>query len=148
MTKAKIQDLEEVKRWYAEGKTFRWMSEEYERKYHIQINPASFSTRLRRYGVEPDRVVLAPNLVPWQVLDVHRGKNIAQVLYAEANIRAGRKVSQVRQQNLDSVKAYLDAHNLVIHYDPRTRQGWWFVPRREGIDTDLIRVPPKPTRKR
>lgn len=49
---------------------------------------------------------------------------------------------------LNAWLAGLERDGTVIHYDPDTPEGWWYVPRREGIDTDLIRVPERKTGRR
>jgi hypothetical protein len=39
----------------------------------------------------------------------------------------------------------MEEDGTVLHYDPDTEQGWFYVPKRDGIDTDLIRKPERVT---
>lgn len=37
---AKIVDEGEVIRWFEEGRTYKWMTEEYLRKYNLEVAPS------------------------------------------------------------------------------------------------------------
>jgi hypothetical protein len=80
MAASTIQDEDEVIRWFSEGRTYAWMSEEYERRYNITTAASVWADFRRRKG--PSRRVV-----------------------------------------------------------PDTEQGFCYVPRRPGIDLDLIREP-------
>ena len=72
---------------------------------------------------------------------IHRwGRPLAN-LRAEARRRDGRPISPEEEVALENFKAMLFEQDLVVHYEPETEQGWWLVPRRHGIDFDLIREP-------
>lgn len=43
-----IQDEAEVVRWFEEGRTYRWMTEEYERKYNLVVSPSLWGDFRRR----------------------------------------------------------------------------------------------------
>ena len=66
-----IQDEDEVIRWFSEGRTYAWMSEEYERRYNITTTASVWADFRRRKGLSR-RVVPDTGLVPWHVEEVHR----------------------------------------------------------------------------
>jgi len=45
-------------------------------------------------------------------------------------------------QRVTSWRLSLADRDLVVHYDPDTQDGFHYVPRRIGIDWDVIREPP------
>ena len=139
---SKIVDASEVKRWIEEGRTYAWMVEEYARKYDIEMSIGAFSTFRYRHGM-PRRIPRDVNLIPWKVKDEHSNGYPLWVLRTESRIRGEFEVGSTRLRRLEAWKARMSADGVVIHYDPDTEQGWFLVPRREGVDLDLIREPDK-----
>ena len=140
MARSKIVSEDEVLRWIREGKTYAWMVEEYERKYNIQVTGSAFANIRYRRGVER-KIARSEALMPWEVRKEHRWEYPAQMLRVEARRREGRVLREVDAKRLASWKQTLLDNDLVVHYDPDTEEGWFYVPRRKGIDTDLIREP-------
>lgn len=143
----KIVNEQEVIRWYQEGKTYQWMVEEYERKYGIQIRASAFSSLRRKYGLER-RIVRNDDLIPWHIEPKHRWAYPVIMLRAEARRRAGKELKRDEARRLESWLARMERDDTVLHYDPDTEEGWFYVPRRPGIDKDIIRVPPRKTTSR
>lgn len=146
MPKSKVQDAKEVERWIEEGRTYRWMAEEYGRKYNIEAKPTMFSTYRARHGLAR-RAARNDNLIPWAVKLEHRWAYPIALLRMESRARAGFEMRGEDLGRLKSFHADLEAGDLVVHYDPDTRQGWWLIPRQEG-DTDIIHEPPRKTTQR
>lgn len=141
----KIQSESEVKRWIEQGKTYAWMSEEYLRKYDLQVSPSMFSQFRRRNGLE-GRQARDASLVPWAVNAEHRWANALQMLRAEARLRSGKDMPPERLRTLEVWKESLEEAGAVVHYEPDTEQGFFYVPKEDG--EDLIRKPRKVTRER
>ena len=80
-------------------------------------------------------------IVPWAVKAEHRWARPLAMLRIESRRRAGFDVPGEDLDRLSRFRSELAQRNLVVHYEPRTGQGWWLVPRRRGIDADLIREP-------
>lgn len=144
MGASKIQDEAEVVRWIEEGKTFRWMSEEYVRKYNIQTVPSLWSNFRRRKGLAR-RIARNDDLIPWAVRAEHRWGYPLSMLRVEARKRAGMTLREVDRTRLAAWLENLEEADAVVHYDSDTEDGWHYVPRRALIDSDLIRVPEKKT---
>lgn len=147
MGKTKIQDEQELRRWFHEGRTYVWMVAEYRRKYRLDVSPTMFSSFRLRAGL-PRRIARDDDLIPWEIKDPHRHEYPLAMLRVESRRRGGFKLRASDAERLASFKETLYADGLVIHYDPDTEAGFWLVPRREGIDQDLIREPDRKTTRR
>ena len=139
-----IQDEAEVIRWIAEGRTYAWMAQEYERKYNLRPVPTTFSNFRHRRGLSR-RIQRDDNLIPWAVKAQHRHAYDVALLRMAARKRAGAELTTTDESRLTSWLRKLDAADLVLHYDPDTEQGFYYVPRRPGLDLDLIREPDQKT---
>lgn len=144
MPARKIVDETEVLRWFEEGRTYEWMRQEYLRKYDIEMGVSAWGNFRRRHGLER-RIVHDVDLIPWEVKPEHRWGWAINMLRTEARRRAGRTLSKVMEEKLNAWLRGLEEEGTVVHYDPDTLEGWFYVPRREGIDTDIIRVPERAT---
>lgn len=147
MPASKIQDEGEVIRWIEEGRTYAWMTEEYQRKYNIQTSPSMWSNFRRRHGLDR-RIARDDDLIPWEVKVEHRWRYPLAMLRHEARRRAGMAQAADIPEKLEAWKRNLAEEDVVVHYEPDTEDGFFYVPRRKGIDTDLIRVPEHKTTRR
>lgn len=143
----KIQDEQELIRWFEDGWTYDQMVEEYRRKYGIETVPSMFGNFRRRRGLQR-RIVRDDNLIPWHIQEEHRWAYPVAMLRAEARRRAGRKLTASDAERLAAWKERLAAQDAVLHYDPDTEEGWFYVARRPGVDNDLIREPSRKTTQR
>lgn len=143
MPASKIQDEQEVIRWFEEGRTYQWMIEEYRRKYNIETVPSMWGNFRRRRGLDR-RLERNDELIPWAVEKRHRWAYPLMMLRTEARRRAGLEVAESMQHRLDLWLAKMEVDNTVVYYDPETEEGFHYVARRK-TDTDLIRQPKRKT---
>lgn len=80
-------------------------------------------------------------LIPWEVRAQHRMSYVVALLRVEARRRGGGVVRDSDSVRLVDFAAELERTDQVVHYDPESDEGWQLVPRRHGIDHDLIREP-------
>jgi hypothetical protein len=139
MPPRKIQDEQEVVRWFEEGKTYEWMQQTYREKYGIETTIPMWAAFRRRKGLDR-RNLRADDLLPWKVKAEHRHLYPAIMLRFEARSRAGRELNDRDSRRLANWKQMLDEDKLVVHYDEETEDGFFYIPR-EDSDTDLIRKP-------
>ena len=139
MPAKKIQDETEVKRWFAEGKTYEWMCQEYERKYNLQVVPSTFGNFRRKHGI-PLRIVRDEALIPWRLKPEHRYAYPAMMLRAEARRRAGKELDAETEGKLQAWLYRMHKDKLVVHYDPDSPEGFYYLAPRKR-DVDLVRVP-------
>ncbi|WP_026923124.1 hypothetical protein [Glycomyces arizonensis] len=144
MPASKIVNEQEVIRWFEEGRTYQWMVTEYKRKYNIDTVPSLWGNFRRRRGLER-RTLRDDTMLPWGMKDEHRWLFPAQMLRAEARRRAGKQLRPDEEKRIDNFINRLKRDGLVVHYDIDTKEGFFYVPAREGIDTDLIREPERKT---
>ena len=135
-----IQDEAEVIRWFTEGRTYAWMAQEYERTYNLSPDPSAFGDFRRRHGLS-QRITGNDALIPWAVAEVHRWDYDLALLRMEARRRAGSALNRADAVRLAGFLQKLADTDMVLHYDPDTVAGFSYVPRRPGIDLDLIREP-------
>lgn len=140
--RTKIQSVDEVRRWYESGVTYREMSDLHREKYDIEVTPAGFSALRRRMGWEP-RIVVGDNpLMPWDVQERHRSSYLYLMLRREIRRRAGLPWSSTDpEEKLDQWVEGLREHGAVVDYRPDTEAGFFLTYGRPGIDKDIIREP-------
>ncbi|AWN07548.1 immunity repressor [Streptomyces phage Goby] len=143
MPARKIQNEQEVLRWFEEGRTYDWMVEEYKRKYNIETVPSLWGNFRRRRGL-PRRIVRDDDLIPWLIKEEHRWLYPLAMLRVEARLRAGAKVSELELSRVTNWKQMLEEENAVVHYDPDTEDGFFYVPRQPD-DDDIIHKPQRKT---
>ncbi|MFF9095664.1 hypothetical protein ACF1AX_21325 [Streptomyces sp. NPDC014802] len=139
----KIQDEQEVIRWFEEGRTYQWMIDKYKEKYGIDTVPSMWGNFRRRRGLDR-RIIRDDELIPWFVKEEHRWAYPLVMLRTEARRRAGNPVTDTDQGRLATWKKMLEEEDAVVHYDPDTDEGFFYVPRQPG-DTDIIHAPDKKT---
>lgn len=112
----------------------------------VGVTRAAISSAARRYGFERTWPRYS-ELIPWHVKTEHGTHYALRMLRVEARLRRGWPLATDDDQaadlgeRLDSWKQKLRDEDLVVHYQDNTDEGFYYVPRRPGIDTDLIRVP-------
>jgi hypothetical protein len=145
--RSKIQDEQEVLRWFEEGRTYKWMVETYLEKYNIETTIAMWGNFRRRMGLD-QRIAWDDQLIPWAIKPEHRTDWPLAMLRREARRRAGFPLSEEHERELNAWIAARKRDDEVVHYEPDTAEGWFYLPRRPGIDKDLIREPQRATGKR
>ena len=141
MALKRIVDVSEVERWFADGWDYPAMAARYRSEYGVETAPWFWDIARRELGL-PQPPLDFSALIPW---DVAEGTGDwyatpAIMLRQEAKRRAGRPLSAHELAQLSAWKEHLEAVGEVVDYDPADG-GWRYMPRRVGIDTDLIRVP-------
>jgi hypothetical protein len=123
------------------------MAAEYNRKYGVEVTQSMFSNFRYRQGLQR-RKSRDHDLIPWEVHLNHRWGYPLAMLRVEARRRQGFPLRPSDVERLDAFKRRLYEDGLVVHYEPESDEGWWLVPRRDGVDRDLIREPATATTRR
>lgn len=144
MPASKIQDKAEVIRWFEEERTYDWMVQKYKEKYGIDTVPSMWGNFRRRNQLDR-RLVRDDDLIPWEIQDQHRWRNAVTMLRAVARQRAGMELSERDAERLPGWLRTREETDTVVHYEPETERGFYYVKRRPGIDNDLIREPERKT---
>lgn len=147
MPGAKLQSEQEFTRWWNEGRSYQWIIDQYREKYDLDITPSAIGNWRARLGLER-RQSRNIALIPWTVLAEHRYKHAAAMLRAEGRRREGQELSPLQLARLNNWLRFLQDEDVVVHYDPETEEGFFYVPRRPDIDKDIVREPGRVTRAR
>lgn len=137
--RGRIESPAEARRWYDEGRTYRWMAEEHLRKYGVRVAPTSFSELRFREGW-PARIKKDVDLIPWAVKPEHRWHYYLIQLRAEGRRRKGQDLDPHVEANLNAFLRDLRENDAVVHYDPDTEDGFFLV-HRQPSDIDIVRKP-------
>lgn len=79
--------------------------------------------------------------IPWKLRPEHRHLHAARMLRTQARLDAGLEVGPSLLDQVRTWREGLLIEDSVITYDPETKEGFWRVPRRPGIDTGWVRDP-------
>jgi len=134
-----LPPVDELVRQRRKGMTHREIADWWFQQSGEKVTVGAISTALSRAGhSERNRY---EDLIPWRVAMKHQKDVHVMMLRAEGRRRtSGDEALPERfARQLSAWKAELEAMNAVVHYRPE--RGFLLVTRREGIDTDLIRVP-------
>lgn len=140
--KTKINSVDEVRRWYEDGLTYKEMAQLHFDKYGVEVTPSGFSALRQRMGWDPRIAVGETPLMPWKVVDHHRSSYIYLMLRREIRRRQGMPWSSGdSEEKLDQWLDGLRAAGAVVDYRPDTRAGFFLTYARPGVDDDIIREP-------
>ncbi len=81
------------------------------------------------------------SLVPWPIEKCHLWAYALMMLRCEERRRAGHRLDLRMEARLRRWRHDLDIRGLVVDYEPASEEGFVLVPRRPGIDRDLVREP-------
>lgn len=144
----KIENVQQVLHWFDRGLTPTEVQVLYQATYHVEATPEAFLNIFKRARSEAPGGGYPQNpLLPWKLAPRHRGDTIAQRLRTEWRRRRGLPVDPAKARDLDSWLSWMKASDLVVDYDPESDEGFAFLPRRPGVDGDLIYEPDQPYRR-
>lgn len=143
----KLQSADEFRRWWDEGRTYQWIINKYREKYGIDVTLGAIGNWRARLGLER-RQQRNMSLIPWEIEEKHRYRHVLAMLRAEGRRRAGAPLARLQEHRLESWLHWMSENDCVVHYDPETDEGFHYVPRRSGVDADLVRTPLRSTRRR
>lgn len=131
---------QKVERLAKAGLSNKQIVERLRREDHIDVTGAAISMFRKRHDLPRAKARYA-DLLPWTVRPEHGNLYQAKMLRTEGRLRAGETLPESLATQHAAWRQRLDESDAVVHYDPETAEGFWLIPRREGIDRDLIRDP-------
>jgi hypothetical protein len=134
-----LPQKDDLIRMVASGMSHQDIVDETFRRTGERVTRAAVSAALSRAGQEPLRPRYE-DLIPWKVKVKHGNHYALRMLRAEARSRQGIAIPEVEARRLESWKRILKVNKAVVHYDPDTEQGFFYVEPR-AKDRDLIRIP-------
>lgn len=105
-----------------------------------EVSRSSVSAALSRAGFT--HRVRYDDEIPWPRISVdHNTAFPLFMLRTQARINRGLPVKPRDAERLEEWKKELAEKKLVVHYEPRSPQGFFYCEARPGVDTGLVRVP-------
>lgn len=135
-----LPDDAELIQMVKRGMTQQEIADEAFKRTGVRVTRAAVSAALLRAG-QPTQRPRYPELLPWRVKAKHDGHYALKMLRVEGRVRDGKPVTDRELKRLEAWKETLRANKAVVHYDPDTDEGFYYVHARPGVDKDLIRVP-------
>lgn len=135
-----VVDDEELFGWIAFDRTDEWIRQEYERRYNRHLTDEALAAARDRFTTAPP-FMRRPNLAPWRIRPEHGLSYTLFLLMAEARRRMGDELAEREEVRLDAWLRQLRERDLVVDYDPTTKEGFRYVRRRPGLDFDIFRDP-------
>ena len=136
-----VPDPTQMRRYLEQGLSQAGIVDKYEEDTGIRVSRSAIAMAIGRYGLKSSRPrPRYTDTVPWHVLPEHRNHNDARMLRLEGRRREGLPLSEKELRWLEQFIDLLRERNAVIDYNPKTKKGFWWVPREEG-DDDIVRRP-------
>ncbi|MFY1688191.1 hypothetical protein [Plantactinospora sp. WMMB782] len=129
----------DIVRMLRAGETYESIVDWLKKNHGVSVRQHTIS-EFRKAQRLPARRGTHADLIPWTVRKEHQHLYVPQMLRALGQKRAGKALSEGVAGKLERWLPRVQG-DAVVHYDPDTDQGWFYVPRRPGIDKDVIRVP-------
>lgn len=79
--------------------------------------------------------------IPWEIAPEHQGSQMHAMLTTAIRLQSGAVVGAHERADFDQWLRDLRAADAVVHYEAETQEGWFYVPRRRGVDEGLVREP-------
>lgn len=136
-----VPNKTQMRRYLEQGLSQAGIVEQYERDTGIRVSRSAIAMAIGRYELKSSRPrPRYMETVPWKVEPVHRDHNDARMLRLEGRRRSGGSLSAKELRILEGWLDLLRERNAVITYEPKSKKGFFWVPREEH-DDDIVRRP-------
>jgi hypothetical protein len=132
----------ELRRFLSRGLTQQQIVAEWERDSGHRVSRSTIAMAIARYGLNSAHPrPRYEDTLPWIVKEEHTYHRDARMLRLEGRRRSGRKLTTKERRLLQAWRDQLDEAGAVVHYDPDTEQGFWWVYRDPTDGDDIVRRP-------
>lgn len=126
----------ELKKLRAKGLTYQQIGDMY------GVTRSAVHLALARHDLIEQERPRYEEEIPWQIAPEHRTSYALQMLRLAARARRGDpKLSEKQRRSVASWLRRLELHDAVVGYSPDLDDGFYYVARRPGRDSGLIREP-------
>ena len=125
-------------KWRDEGLTAQQIVARIKEREGVEVAVGTVYAALSRAGLS-DRIRYQ-DYIPWRVRSDHANAFPLIMLRLAARRSAGQVLPAEREAKLDRWIARLEQEDAVVAYVKDSPDGFYYVPRRHGIDTGLIRI--------
>lgn len=136
-----VPDSNQMRRYLERGLSQAGIVEQYEEDTGIRVSRSAIAMAIGRYGLHSSRErPRYADTMPWKLLPEHRDHNDARMLRLEGRRRMGGSLTEKELRILEAWLDLLKERGAVITYEPKTRKGFFWVPK-TGEDDDIVRRP-------
>lgn len=136
-----VPDKTQMRRYLDKGLSQAGIVEQYEEDTGIRVSRSAIAMAIGRYGLKSSRPrPRYMDTLPWKVEPEHRDHNDARMLRLEGRRRSGGSLTGKELRILEAWLDLLKERGAVIEYEPRTKKGFFWVPRTDA-DDDIVRRP-------
>ena len=127
-------------KWRDEGLTHQQIADRVYDREGVRVTRSAVSVSLHRAG-ETHKVRYLEQ-VPWdRIKAVHNQEYPLTMLRSLARRNRGLPISQIQSERLDSWLERLGEEQAVVHYEPQSEHGFYYVPRQPEDGDGYVRKP-------
>ena len=135
-----IPSLSVLLRWREEGLTHQEMADRVYAREGVRVTRSAVSAALSRAG-ETHRIRY-DDVIPWERIRIeHNQEYPLTMLRLLARKERGLDMSDDQAHRLDRWLERMDEEDAVVHYEPRSKDGFYYVPRKPEDGTGYVRRP-------
>lgn len=124
--------------WVEEGLTHKQMAERVKETTGVEVAVGTVSAALSRAGLTDQ--LRYDEWIPWSPIRIdHANAYPLLMLRYYARRESGIKLTDMQETKLNNWIARMEEENAVVTYVHDSSDGWYYTPRRDGIDTGVIR---------
>jgi hypothetical protein len=115
-----------------QGLTHAEIAEAWLKDSGVEIKRSTISMAIARYGLKdhsPRAHMRHSDLIPWKLESEHVYRPEARLLRLEGRRRAGNELAPAEERWLENWKKELREAGAVVHYEPDTEDGFFWVSR-------------------
>ena len=137
-----VPDKTTLARYLSRGLTQKQIVDAWENDSGMKASRSAIAMAITRYGLKSSHPrPRYEDTIPWVVKNEHIHHNDARMLRLEGRRRQGKTLSEDELRWLTKWRTALEVAGAVIHYDPLTEQGFYWVVREAKDNNDIIRRP-------
>ena len=128
----RVPDADQLRAYLDKGLTHAEIAEAWLKDSGISVSRSTISMAVARFNLtdhSPRAHIRHKDLIPWKLEQEHVYKPEARLLRLEGRRRAGHQLRDDEIRWLENWKAELAAANAVVHYEPDTDEGFYWVDR-------------------
>lgn len=129
-----------LQKWVDDGLDHEQIRQRIHDEFHEDVALSSVSGHLSRIGLT--NRVKYDDFIPWPRISIdHNYSYQLSMLRIGARLKRGLPVRELDQRRYERWRRELEEKDLVVHYSYESERGFYYVPRRPGVDTGIVRVP-------
>ena len=130
----RVPDADQMRAYLDRGLTHVQIADAWLKDSGVEVSRSTVSMAIARYGLKdhsPRAHMRHADLIPWKLEPEHVYRPEARLLRLEGRRRAGHQLREEEITWLENWKAELEEAGAVVHYEPDTVDGFYWVDRND-----------------